>query len=70
MPILPCHTCDSREPHRELTRDEKEWLKDRLVKRNVDDYRMCEAPGCRHVRTGLRQCAGYGDRHIRIPEPD
>ncbi|WP_320784434.1 hypothetical protein [Streptomyces sp. CRN 30] len=70
MPMLPCHTCGSDEPHRELNPSEKDWLKDRLVKRNVDNYRMCDAPGCRHVRTGFSPCAGHGDQHIRIPEPD
>ncbi|PJN10808.1 hypothetical protein CG723_16665 [Streptomyces sp. CB01635] len=70
MSKLPCHTCDSRESHRSLTRDEKDWLKNRLVRNNVDDCVMCEAPGCRHVRTGFKQCVGSRDLHIRIPEPD
>lgn len=65
-----CHTCDSDEGHRPLVADEKQWLKNRLVKRNVDNYLMCVAPGCRHVRTGFTKCAGTPDNHIRIPEPE
>ncbi|MGW2080504.1 hypothetical protein ACWCOW_26790 [Streptomyces sp. NPDC001939] len=40
------------------------------MRNNVDDCVMCEAPGCRHVRTGFKKCVGSRDLHIRIPEPD
>ncbi|MGW6061527.1 hypothetical protein [Streptomyces sp. NPDC055189] len=54
-------------PHRKLNDAEAEELKDRLGKNNVDEYWICDKLSCRHVRTGFKQCAGSGGRHIRLP---
>jgi hypothetical protein len=68
MPNLNCHTCDlDDQQHDALTRRQEEWLKSRLVTKNVDGYVMCARASCRHVRNTWTQCAGTGDRHIRIP---
>ncbi|MBB5938624.1 hypothetical protein [Streptomyces zagrosensis] len=41
-----CYTCDTDEPHRPLTDNEKIWLKNQTGHKNVDGYFMCEAPKC------------------------
>lgn len=65
--IMYCHTCDSDERHRPLTADEKTWLKGKAGRSKVDEFHMCEAEGCRNVRSG------YNKRPfepvIRIPLP-
>jgi hypothetical protein len=48
---LYCYTCDSDESHRPLTDDESNRLKERLGRKSVDDFVMCEAPDCRNLRT-------------------
>ncbi len=63
---LYCHTCKSDESHRSLTREEREALQVRLARRNVDEFIVCEAPDCLHVRTGWAQCAGSGGLHLRL----
>ncbi|MEU6957986.1 RNA polymerase sigma factor [Streptomyces sp. NPDC045714] len=50
-----CITCDSEEPHRSLSSAEKEWLKRRCMRKSVEEFFLCLAPGCRRVRTGFNK---------------
>jgi hypothetical protein len=62
-----CSTCDSFEPHRPLSGAEKTWLKDRIRARNVDNYLMCTAQGCRNLRTGMNKAPFAPE--LRVPPP-
>ncbi|MFK0132443.1 RNA polymerase sigma factor [Streptomyces rubiginosohelvolus] len=46
-----CRACDSDEPHRKLNSEEEEWLKKRCMRKSVEEFLLCLAPGCRRVRT-------------------
>ncbi|MEV7405873.1 hypothetical protein AB0N93_36605 [Streptomyces sp. NPDC091267] len=63
-----CYTCDSDEPHRSLTGNEKTWLKNRTGRKNVDEFIMCKAPSCRNVRSGFNKHPF--EPVIRVPLPD
>ncbi|MEO3756505.1 hypothetical protein [Streptomyces sp. B6B3] len=60
-----CWTCDSDETHRNLTDAESTWLKNRLGRKFVNEFFMCEASGCRNLRTGLNKKPF--DVPIRVP---
>ncbi|MER7176222.1 hypothetical protein [Streptomyces mesophilus] len=49
---LYCTTCGTDEQHRVLFKAEQVWLKGRILRKNVDEFVMCQAPGCRKLRTG------------------
>ncbi len=53
--IMPCYTCKSDEEHRPLTSSERDWLKKDTGRKNVDNFFVCTAPGCRNLRTGFNQ---------------
>lgn len=49
--VTACSTCKRDEEHRPLTRSEKDWAKEQTGRKNVDDFLVCTAEGCRNLRT-------------------
>jgi hypothetical protein len=71
MPMY-CITCRADQPHRELEPAEEAWLKERLGRASVREFRMCEAEldpdtgkRCRNLRTGMNKKPFA--RPIRVP---
>ncbi|GAA2918121.1 hypothetical protein [Streptomyces mexicanus] len=70
-----CHTCDADQPHRPLNAAEAAALKERLGRRSVHEFWICEAVldaatgrQCRNLRTGGNKKPF--DPPIKLPVPE
>ncbi|MDT3724508.1 hypothetical protein ROS62_06245 [Streptomyces sp. DSM 41972] len=70
-----CWTCGSDQPHRLLTKKEEDWLKERLGRKGVSEFRLCvnvldpdTGKQCRNLRTGFTEKPFA--KPIKVPVPD